>query len=447
MSLTITILIIYLLVLIGIAIYSYLKIENYSDFFIARKSGNVLFITGSLTATILGGSAIIGAIDEGPVLGWATSWYMISAAIGLFVLIPLIPKVSKLGRYTLPDLLANVYKNKQAKTISSIIIPVAWLGIIAAQIIAAARILQSFIGMEYSLGAIISGSIFVIYTLAGGQFSVLKTDLFQAILVLLGLSVISYFVFEKKCAPVSSLSALDFPFNIHFSPVDLIVLLITYSSTFTFGPDIYSRIFCSKNISTAKKSVFFTAVILILVAFSIGLISVFGSRCVTTFSHGSLIIDVCKHVLPAWSVGLIVLALLSAVLSSAATTILSASIIVTDLIEKGNFGNKTLSTTRICMAIVGIISIIIALNFTSVIGILLIALTVYSGAFIIPIFLGLTGFKVNAGALTPAIITGGAIALAGKIIFYAGNIAVGNAIIISSFIINGAILLLGPKHH
>jgi solute:Na+ symporter, SSS family len=447
MSITTIYLIIYLIILTLIATFSYHRVENYSDFFIARKSGNFIFITGSLTATILGGSAIIGTVDEGPFIGWATSWYMGCAAIGLFALIPLISRVSKLGRFTLPDLLGNMYNNNQAKTISSIIIPIAWLGIIAAQIIAAARILQSFIGIEYSMGVIISGSVFIIYTLVGGQFSILKTDLFQAILILIGLMIIVHFVLEKRCENISNLTPLKFPFNIHFSPVDLFVLLVTYSSTFTFGPDIYSRIFCAKNIKTAKISVFTTAIILLFVAFSIGLISVYGSKCVSPSANGSLMIDVCKYVLPHWSVGIIVLALLSAVLSSAATTILSASIILTDLYERGKFGVKTLNNTRILISIIGIMSIVIALNFTSIIGILLVALTVYSGAFIIPILFGLLGIRLNSKTLTHAMLMGGLIALAGKIVFYAGHIDIGNLIIISSFAINGIILFFGQKNH
>jgi SSS family solute:Na+ symporter len=445
MGITTIVLVVYLIVLAIITGYSYSRVENYTDFFIARKSGNFIFITGSLTATILGGSAIIGTIDEGPTIGWATSWYMGCAAIGLFALIPFISRVSKLGRFTLPDLFGKMYADSHAKTISSVIISIAWLGIIAAQIIAAGRILQSFTGMNYSLAVILSGCVFIFYTIAGGQFSILKTDLFQAILIIIGLMIISFYVFEKTCIPITTLSPLKFPFNVNFSPIDLLVLLITYSSTFTFGPDIYSRIFCSNNVKTAKKSVFATATILILVASSIGLISAYGSKCITASANGSLMIDVCKYVLPNWSVAIIVVALLSAVLSSAATTILSASIILTDLIEKGKFGTSTLKNTRILIAIIGLLSIVIALNFTSIIGILLIALTVYSGAFIIPILLGLSEIVINPKMLTLAMITGGIVALSGKIIFYSGHSVTGNFVIISSFLINGIILFYGKK--
>jgi len=124
---------------------------------------------------------------------------------------------------------------------------------------------------------------------------------------------------------------------------------------------------------------------------------------------------------------------------------LSASIILTDLVEKGKFGIQTLKKTRILIGIIGIISMIISINFTSIIGILLIALTVYSGAFMMPILFGLTGIHIKQKSLPPAMISGGFIALTGKIIFYSGNTHAGNYVIISSFIINGMILFLGKK--
>ena len=444
MSITTLVLIVYLAILLLIAFSSFSKINDHVDFFIARKKGNIFTITGSLVATILGGSAIIGTIDEGPLIGWATSWYMLCASLGLLALIPLTSRVNRSGKFTLPELLGDLFDSK-AKLISSVIIPVAWIGIIAAQIIAAARIIQSFTGINYNTGVVISGLVFIFYTIAGGQISVLKTDFFQAILIVTGLVIVAFFAFKSRCNTISSLTNLGLPFNIHFSPIDLLVLIITYSSTFTTGPDIFSRIFCAKNESTARKSVFIAAIILIPVALIIGFISVYGSNCIPVVHKGSLLIEVCKDVLPTWGVAIITVSLLSAVLSSADTTILSTSIILTELFEKGDFGLKTLKKSRIMILLVGITSILIALSFSSIIGILLIALTAYSGAFIIPIIAGLTGAKVVPERVTPAMITGGVVALAGKIIFYSGLTGAGNAVIISSFVLNGIILFSKKK--
>ncbi len=440
---TYLILIVYIIILAIIAIRTYPKVENYSDFFVARKKGNYFTITGSLIATILGGSAIIGAVDEGLKIGSATSWYLICASIGLFALVPLVSMVNRTGKFTLPEMLGDMY-NKKAGKIASYVIPIAWLGIIAAQIIAAARILNSFTSLSYEAGAIIAGCVFIAYTIAGGQISILKTDLFQAILVLAGLGIVGYYTFKTGCISTSE-NVLKFPFNVNFKPIDVFILLITYSSTFTVGPDIYSRIFCTDNKKIAVKAVFTSAVILLPVAFIIGLISFYGSNCLPEYKGGSVFIGVCNSVLPGWAVSFIVVSLLSALLSSADTTLLSASIIITGLIEKENYGAKTLIKTRLLIMLTGLLSIFLALNYTSVIGILLIALTVYSGAFIIPILFGLLNFNVNKNRVNVAIIMGGIIALAGKIISISGMTKMGNAVIISAFLINGLILIIKSK--
>ncbi|MDA3927954.1 MAG: hypothetical protein PF541_03290 [Prolixibacteraceae bacterium] len=442
---TISILVLYLLILLYIAFKSYSKIKSHTDFFVAQKRGSYWSVTGSLLATILGGSAVIGAIDAGSKMGWTTAWFMLSASIGLFALVPLSKKVSKIGKYTLPDLLNTMYGGS-SKKIASVIIPIAWIGIIAAQIIASARILNSFTGLQYEIGVLVSGIVFIVYTIAGGQVSILKTDFIQSILIVLGIGVIGFFTHKYISTESITTRKFDFPFNSSFKPIDLIILLITYASTFTAGPDIYSRLFCAKNDKIAQKAVVSTAILLIPIAFTIGYLSVFGASLSGIESSGSSLIEITQLVLPTWLVPLVVLALLSAVLSSADTTLLSSSIIITDLLEKNKFGKKTLSKTRITILFVGIVSIVITLNFSSIIGMLLIALSVYSGAFILPILAGLIGFKIKSKYVSTGIIVGGIVALIGKLLAYSEFSEYSTAVIISAFALNGIVLILGSKN-
>lgn len=438
---TLTLLLAYLLVLVFIALGSFKRVQSYSDFFVARKKGSYLAVTGSLVATILGGSAVIGAIDAGHRLGWATSWFMLSAALGLFLLLPLTKKISKLGRFTLPDLLEDLYDHR-IKKVASYIIPLAWIGIVAAQIIASARILQSFVNIDYRLGVVLSAVIFVTYTIAGGQISILKTDFVQSVLIVLGLVTLTIFINRtgQEINPVRE----SFPFHNQFSPTDLLILIITYSSTFTAGPDIYSRIFCAKDEKTARKAVLTTAIILIPVAFVIGYLAIYGTH-IPVAAKGSTIVEITQQVLPAAAIPLVVLALLSAVLSSADTTLLSASIIVTDLFEKSTFGNSTLKHSRIIILLLGTLSLVIALYFSSIIAMLLLALTIYSGAFILPIISGLAGIKVKSSFVSIAIIAGGAIAFVGKLVAMYVSPELGNWIILSAFITNGTLLFAGSR--
>jgi SSS family solute:Na+ symporter len=270
------IIVIYIVLMIMVGIFSSKKIFTNNDYYIANQKGGFWQITGSLLATILGSSAILGTADLALSLGWAASWFLFSAAIGLFVLIPFSHQIRTKGKYTLPQMIGDFYGN-EAKNISSVIISIAWLGVIAAQIIGAAKILEGFTGLPYSLGVWGAGIVFIFYTVIGGQISVLKTDLYQSFLILAGVFVTAVVILSSKEVPLTEMTPQKFPFNRAFHPLDLFILLLTYSSTFVVGPDIYSRIFCAQNKKTARNSIFWTAAILIPFSVCITFIGVYSS--------------------------------------------------------------------------------------------------------------------------------------------------------------------------
>ncbi|MCL3780539.1 sodium:solute symporter family protein [Prolixibacteraceae bacterium JC049] len=440
----ITILIIYLILLIGIGIYSSLRVKNTTDYFVAGRKGSVIQVTGSLLATILGGSAILGTINLTTNQGWAASWLLITASLGLIALIPLAKYVKRLGNFTLPELLGKFYGNR-AKNFASIIIPIAWTGIVAAQIIASAKIANAFFSLPYTEGVVISAVLFIFYTLIGGQISILKTDFLQILLIIGGLATTCFFVMQKTEWQIPE-NHLAFPFNSGFNPLNLFVLVMTYATTYMVGPDIYSRLFCSKDEKTATRSVILTVAILLPLAFLIVLPGIAANSFYPNFnhSHGSILVPLVNDLLPNWASGLMIAAILSAVMSSADTTLLTAAIIITDPLSVKIKRFNSLKLSRIMVVIIGAISLIIALKITSIIQALLIALTFFSGAFIIPTLVGLLRLKINSSHAILAMGTGGLVALTGKLISIYGNSFWGNWIIISAFAVN-AIILFFPK--
>jgi solute:Na+ symporter, SSS family len=435
------ILIIYFLLMIFLGIHSAGKIKSHRDYYIAGKKGGIWQITGSLLATILGSSAILGTADLAMTQGWAASWFLFSAALGLLILIPLSHLVRQQGKYTLPQMIGDFYGN-EAKLISSLIISTAWIGVIAAQIIGAAKILQGFTGLNYAPGVWISGLIFIFYTVIGGQISVLKTDLYQSFIIIGGILVTALFILFTDTTPLSGMTTMNFPFNERFRPFDLVVLFFTYSTTYVVGPDIYSRIFCAESRSTARRSILLTALIIIPFALCITFIGIYASfRFPELDRHqGSALIPVMLQTLPDWSVGLLIAALLSAVMSSGATTLLTSSMIISDPVSKGLDTRYSLRNTKLIMLVVGLLSIMLSLKVTSIVDSLLIALSFYSGAFIVPVLAGLFKFRTNRQQSITAIVTGGLIALAGKILCLWGDRITGNVMIISAFFINALIL-------
>ncbi len=430
---------VYFVFILSIGVYSAFKIKTPTDFYVAGKKAGLIPVSGSLLATILGGSAILGTIELSQNIGWAALWFLFCAALGLFILIPISKYVKRFGNYTLPEMLGNFY-GKKTEFISSLIIPVAWLGIIAAQIIAAAKILSGLGFIDYTNAAILSGAIFIIYTLLGGQLSILKTDALQSVLIIVGLLALIFFSFQNSGFTNIEKLEVSSLFNSSFSVFDLVILILTYSVTFVVGPDIYSRLFCAKSEKTASRSILIVALILIPVSFGLTYLGVISQQVQNTG-----IVSFAENLLPGWAYGLFIAALLSAVMSSADTTLLTSSMIFNQLFTENLDNKNSLKSTRLIVVFMGVLSILIALFVTSIIQALLFALTFFSGAFVVPTLAGLLNIRVNKNRVVYAIIIGGFVALSGKLIHNFHDEVLGNIVIVLSYLINMAILFVRQK--
>ncbi len=433
------IVVIYLIVILIAGFYPGLKVKTPSDYYVAGKKASLTAVTLSLLATILGGSAILGTIELGQSSGWPAIWFLTSASLGLFALTPLAKYVSRYGKYTLPGLIERFY-GKDARFMAALIIPLAWIGVIAAQIIAGAKIIAGLEIVDYYRSALITGIVFIVYTVAGGQISVLKTDKIQAILIIAGVVVLTLFaLMSPDSSKIPELKA-DALFNEHFSVTDLVILILTYSVTFVVGPDIYSRIFCAKDEKTATRSVLIVAILLLPVSLMLTFIGVFSGDAenheILLFAH---------TLMPPWSYGLFLAALLSAVMSSADTTLLNSSLIISELIYSNSDNKKSIAVTRLIIIIMGALSIILALFVKSIMQSLLTSLAFFSGAFVIPVLAALLNINTSKKYVMTAIACGGVIALAGKLINLFSYPVTGNIIIICAFIVNGLILFIPSK--
>ncbi|MFY9814023.1 MAG: hypothetical protein WAK43_07725, partial [Dehalococcoidales bacterium] len=196
--------------------------------------------------------------------------------------------------------------------------------------------------------------------------------------------------------------------------------------TYVVGPDMYSRIFSAKDGQVAKKSVFWTAGLLIPLALGITLIGMTAAVLYPNIAAGQAFPTVIKGVMPPVLVGLVLAALLSAVMSSAVTCLLSVStILTTDVIHKFKPAiteDKLLVISKWGIVILGLLALGVALQLKEIINSLLYAYTIFTAGIIPIVIAGFWREKLkitNTGALT-AIVVGGASALIMKI--YTGGL-------------------------
>ncbi|MFC2002260.1 sodium:solute symporter [Chloroflexota bacterium] len=181
------IIILYFLGMLAIGVVSQRKTKKVDDFFVAGRKSSSLFVTGSLLATIIGGSATVGMAGLGFKQGLTGAWWLLVGSIGLvFLGLFFAKKIRKLALYTLPELVEKQYDRRMALA-TSVLIAVAWIGITAAQIIAAGKIL-GILGLGNPvLWMVIFTIVFVAYTALGGQYAIIRTDTLQTLIIFAGI--------------------------------------------------------------------------------------------------------------------------------------------------------------------------------------------------------------------------------------------------------------------
>ncbi len=413
---------VYFLGTIAIGVVSRKRAWGADDFFVAGRRSSSFFITGSLLATIIGGSATVGMAGLGFTQGLTGAWWLLVGSIGLVVLgIFFAKKVREFGLYTLPELVEKQYDGRVALA-SSLLIVVAWVGVVAGQIVAAGKIM-SVLGIGSPvLWMALFAVVFVVYTVLGGQYAVIRTDVLQALIIFAGIFgglglFLSHLGGWSGLQVSLSPDKFAFPLSSQFDGTDLVTLILLVGLTYVVGPDMYSRLFCAKDSKSGRASVFWAALLIIPFAFGITLIGMGASALFPTISPEQAFPALIMEVFPPFMGGVVLAALLCAVMSSADTCLLSASTILTvDVVKRFKPSlteRQVLSFTRWVIVVVGSLSLILALRLGGVISSLLFAYTVYTSGLILPVIAGFYKSKLKVtplGALA-AIVGGGAAAL------------------------------------
>ncbi len=431
----------YLVAMVVIGLFASRKTRGSEGFFVANRSGGTFVITGSLVATILGGSSTIGMAGLGFTKGLPGAWWLLVGCVGLAVGGGILARrVRQTGAYTLPEILGQHYGEGVRKA-ASIIILSSWLGIIAGQMIAAGKILSVlFPHTTLVLLIAISGSVMIFYTLLGGQYSVLKTDAIQAVLILFGvvLTVIAgseasggFFMVAQKL-PADFVS---FPANHEMSWGYIVNLAIFVGTAYLVGPDIFSRFLSARDGGVARGAAWVTAVILVFVAFGITWIGMTARILYPGISPEQAFPHMVMKVLPAVLSPLVIAALLAAVMSSADTCLLTAGVIMTSDILGGwlrkgeGADHRLLVSSRFFVMLIGIISLGIALYEQGIIKSLLLGYTVFTSGLVLPALFSLfpRRFPISPRWVMGAIVSGGAVALCGKLlhVFQSGYYGMG----------------------
>ena len=427
----------YLAVFITISIIDAKKTKNFSDYAVAGRVQGSFAVVMTLLATIFGASTTIGICDTVYSIGFPGIWWLAFGALGLILQSFIISeKVRSTDASTLPDI-AGIIVGRPAEMIIALIITISWIGVIAGQLVAMNSLISFALGKESKVIFIIVAAIVILYTVIGGQSSVVRTDKLQFIVIAAGMVlcfVYLYFIEGDTSGQVTSNIEL---INEGYKPMNLATQFFVIGGVYFLGPDIISRNFISKDKATAKKSALIAGIGLFALAIFITFIGMWARYNVTPEELGDqkALMYVAGH-LPKYISIPLIFGLLSAILSSTDTCIINAStIFVKDLLKKEN-----VLYIRIAVAVMGILALILALaGRGDILSLLTGAYSIYTPGVIFPLLIAILCHEkqgVKTGIWIAAVITGGLFGIAGT---YFGTFL--NSLPIPALILNNLTLI------
>ena len=424
------------------------RLQSAESYWVAERRYTTGPIAASLVATIFGASSTLGIIGLGYSRGLTGAWWSIIGAIALvpFGLL-LAGRVRALGVYTLPDILRNDYGHKVSIPAAAMI-ATAWCGIVAAQIVAGARLLSGIFPLEFSFAVVFVAVVFILYTYWGGQLSVIRTDIWQIALFLGGL-VVCLVVLVGVPGRATTFWAdapeayWSFPVSPSFGWYDLLVFYpLIVGLPYLVGPDIYSRVLCAKDGHVARRSVLSAAAVVVPVSFLLALVGLAIRAEFPALAPGAALPHAVNELIPVGLKGLVVAGFVAAIMSSADTTLISAATIlslnvVTPAFARARFRfgpsshkasaelsrpshltqEQELRVTRVALVVVGVAAAWVAMYEQGIISSLVLGYTVFVGGVVVPTLASFykERLKVTAAGAMWAVIAGGALAIFGAI--------------------------------
>lgn len=336
----------YFILVAGIGVWSSRKsLDSSNSYFLGGRSIGWMAIGASLFSSNISAEHFIGLAGTGAESGLAVGQFEWLACFILLLLGWLfVPFYLKTGVFTMPEFLEQRY-NAHCRTYLSAISLIAYIFTkVSVAVYAGALVLKTIMGWDMYTGAIILVVATGIYTMFGGLRAVIYTDFFQAGVLIIGGVVLTGLAIMKvggwgvMTSQVPSeffnlwkvASHPDFPWTgiLFGAPI----LGIWYWCT---DQMIVQRTLAANNVEEARRATVFAGFLKILPVFILVLPGVAGHILYPNIKPDTMYATMVNELLPIGIKGLVVAALLAALMSSLSAVFNSSStLIVMDFYKK-----------------------------------------------------------------------------------------------------------------
>jgi solute:Na+ symporter, SSS family len=340
------ILIVYFVFVFAVGFWFSRRERTSRDYFLAGQHVGWFAIGASLFATNIGSEHFIGLAGSGASTGLAVGCYEWSASLCLFLLGWLfVPHYLQSGVFTMPEFLEKRFSSKCRWYLTMVSIFAYIFTKISVALFAGGILIREVFGWDYFTSAILLVVATGIYTVAGGLAAVIYTDLVQAFILIAGAVILTASGLDAAGGFEGLRGSLPPDFFHMVKPAGdpvypwpgtifgTLILGIWYWCT---DQVIVQKTLSAHNVQAARRGAFFCAALKILPVFILVLPGLIAKALwpneVTGDNAYPLMV---LRLMPEGLKGLMVAALLAALMSSLSSVFNSCSTLVTmDIYKK-----------------------------------------------------------------------------------------------------------------
>lgn len=422
--------IIYLLIILIIGSWAYLRTDSVDDFWVYGKELGPTLATWSFVANFVSSVSVIGFIGAVYADGYSIMTGVIfGLMLGIGCLYFVVGKIRELDKFTLPDLVADVTGSQRARPIAGIVLLAnAWIYLIM-QLTGAGLLVTTITGVPYEYMVWVIGAVFIAYTVLGGLVSVAWTDLLQGtLMVLMIVLALGYMFFDLGgvTATNAQFAEIDSGFVAPlgdgvYTVIGAIAGIVAFFGTIFTEQNNIVRISATDSIKTAKIHIAAAGVILSIMY---ALLIVLGGATTVALYDAGLVVDNIDLAFPVLiteylptTVGIfIILAILSGILSTTDTRLHSCGITVArdiyDYFDPNATDQRMMNVSRASTIFFGVTATAIAVNPPgTIIELYEWRAVLLTSAFLIPVYFGLYKRDTPGEAIVLSIIAGAVVGM------------------------------------
>lgn len=407
---------VYLAALLFIGIFSRQKSGRFTDF--ARiKDGaqrGRLILVATIFASSIGGGTTFG-ISEKTFAGDISHSYGLFIAIIADLLIAafIIPRLTQHYGAETPGDIMHSYYGKSGRYITGISTILISMGLVAAQISVSGRIFEYILQIDFVKGVLISYGIVIVYSTIGGFRSVLFTNGLQFFAILIAIPIITIFGIYK-------IGLIEFWSSIPGHKISFVANEHLLSSTISAAlgfcvmnlfPTFIQRALINKKPQATQKAIYTKSLIYAVFLVLITLNGLIAYNLFPDQSPSLALPILIDSIIPVGLQGIVIVGLLAAVMSTADSDLNITSVSLAKDFLKPLFGiydqTKLLFFARASNLILGSFAIYLALNFSSIVDLVIFVAGFWGPVVLVPLVFALFGVVIKTYQMSICCLLGG----------------------------------------